>query len=231
MVDFNRHVFPNGGWMFRQPQTGWTNPMAMVGFDASVVAIIKHRQANPAITAKFKLSTNPAAVGDELEKFTRVRLGIPDQPTSFFPGSSSQLPQRVIAAAADIKRAAQGTAVVLDWLQSGGAPVAKELAEKRALVCCVSGPPDKEGKPTPCPKNLPGAWYTVAPAEIIRQTLSTRSDLKLETSLDGKLQSCDVCKCLLRLKVWTPMSHIVQKTKPEIMAEFPPFCWIAKRDQ
>lgn len=105
--------------MFRQPQTGWTNPYAMVGFKASVDAIRKHRLANPAITAKHRLSTDPTEIGNELEKFTRVRLGLPDPATSFFQSSSS-LPSRVVAAAAVIKRAAQGTGVVLDWIQAGG---------------------------------------------------------------------------------------------------------------
>jgi len=67
---------------FRQALTGWVNPNAMVGFDASVKAIIKHRQANPAIAAKHALSTDPTDVGNELEKYTRLRLGIPlVQPT------------------------------------------------------------------------------------------------------------------------------------------------------
>ena len=219
MTTINRHEFPPAGWSFLQPQTQWRNPMAMVGFDASVKEIIKHRNANKAITAKHKLSTDYNAVADELEHYTRLRLGIPlPTPPSFFQKSSSQLSSRVVAVAADIKRAAQGTAVVLDWLTSGGAPVAQELANKRASIC-VS-----------CPKNVQGSWYTVAPAELIRETLSARKELTLETPHDGQLKSCDVCKCLMRLKVWTPLEFIVSKTKPEIMGEFPNHCWIKSRD-
>lgn len=219
MADFNRHVFPaGGGWTFRQPQTGWTNPYAMVGFDASVKAIIQHRQQNKAIVLKHRLSTDYNQVADELEKYTKFRLGIVDPEPSFFQRSSS-LPHLFVAAAADIKRAAQGTSVVLDWLQSGGKPVSQELADKRGSIC------------VPCPKNVPGSWYTVAPAELIKSTLEARKDLKLQTPHDDALQSCDVCKCLMRLKIWTPLEFIVNNTKPEIMAEFPPHCWIAKRDQ
>jgi hypothetical protein len=230
--DFSRHAFPPQGWMFRQPQTNWSNPMALVGFGASVDAIRKHRLANPAITAKFNLKTDPTAVEDELEAFTRARLGIPLVAPSFFQQSSSRLSPRVFAAAADIKRAAQGTAVVLDWLTSGGAPVAKDLAEKRAGICTGGDNwvDDKGVKQTRCRKNVEGSWYTVAPAELIRSTLSARSDLKLETSRDGALKSCDVCKCLMRLKVWTPLDFILGKTKPEIVAEFPAHCWIKNHD-
>lgn len=193
--------------------------MAMVGFDASVKAIVAHRKANKAITVKHNLSTNPGSVADELEKYTKLRLGIPLDPPSFFQASSSRLPSRVVAAAADIKRAAQGTAVVLDWLGGGGNPVAQELAEKRAAVCVT------------CPKNVPGAWYTEAPAELIRSSVRAWQTIKgsafaFETSQGDNLKSCDVCKCLMKLKVFVDAKHIISKTKPEIMAEFPPHCWI-----
>lgn len=220
-ASFNRHTFPaGGGWTFRQPQTGWTNPMAMVGFDASVKAIVKHRLANRAITIKNNLTTDPVAVGDELERYTRLRLGIPLPPSpSFFRQSSGHLSSRVVAAAADIKRAAQGTAVVLDWLTSGGTPVAQALADKRAAICVG------------CPKNVEGSWYTEAPAKIIKATLESRKDLTLATPSDPALKSCDVCKCLMRLKVWTPLTFILKNTKPEVLDEFPPHCWIVRRDQ
>lgn len=217
--DFNRHSFPpGGGWTFRQPQTNWVNPHAMVGFTASVDAIRKHRLANPAITQKHNLSTDPTAIGDELEAYTRARLGIPAVAPNFFQSGRSSLPARVVAAATDLKRAAQGTAVVLDWLTSGGPPVAQDLANKRASVCVT------------CPRNVDGSWYTVAPAELIKATLESRKDLKLETPSDAQLKSCDVCKCLMRLKVFVPLDFIVKNTKPEIMAEFPAHCWIAKKD-
>lgn len=212
--------FPtNGGWQFRQPQTGWSNPMAMVGKEASIDAIRKHRLANPAIAAKHRLATDPVAIERELIQFQQARGALPPTQPTFFQQSSSRLPSRVVAAAADIKRAAQGTAVVLDWLTSGGAPVAQELANKRGAICAA------------CPKNVEGSWFTVAPAELIKSTLEARKDLKLETPSDARLKSCDVCKCLNRLKVWCPMHHILAKTKPEIMEEFPSNCWIALRDQ
>lgn len=217
----SKDKFPsNGGWKFRQPQFGaWTNPMAMVGFDASVKEIIKVRERNLAITRKHGLSTSYPVVSEELLKYNAMIRGIPIQGSpSFFQQSSSRLPARVVAAVADIKRAAQGTAVVLDWLQSGGPPVAQDLANKRAAVCVA------------CPRNVPGHWYTEAPAEIIKASLEARKDLSLATPHDASLKSCDVCKCLMRLKVWTPLDFIVKNTRPEVLGEFPPHCWIAKRD-
>lgn len=228
--DINEHEFPSHGWFFRQPQTGWTNPYAMVGFQASVDAIVKHRLANRAITQKHGLATHPAAVAEELKTFTRRRLGLPNpirtQP-SFFRASSN-LPSRVAAVAADIKTAAQGAAVVLDWLTSGGPSVAQELAEKRAAICTGGDNwvDDQGQKQTRCRFHVEGSWYTVKPADLIKSTLEARKDLTLETPLDDQLKSCGVCKCLMRLKVWVPIDYIAHNTRPETMAQFPPHCWI-----
>lgn len=192
--------------------------MRLVGFDASVQAIRKHRLANPAITAKHSLTTDPAAIGDELETYTRARLGIPAVPAASFR-QSSHLSERVVAAAVNLKRAAQGTAVVLDWLTNGGQPVEQSLANRRAEICVA------------CPMNEDGDWYTTAPAQLIKATLESRKDLKLETPSTPKLKSCKVCRCLMALKVFVPLHHIVEHTKPEVMAEFPSNCWIANRGQ
>src|ERR1035437_5250954 len=215
-------TFPNnGGWQFRQPQTGWVNPMALVGKKASIDAIRKHRLANPAITAKHSLATDPIAIEQELVRYQQARGALPPPApsASFFQPSRSQLPSRVVAAAGEIKIAAQGTAVVVDWLLHGGTPVAQELAETRAQTCVQ------------CPHNVDGSWFTVAPAELIRSTLSARSDLKLQTSHDDKLKSCGICKCLNRLKPWVPLKYILEKTRPEIMAAFPEWCWIKKESK
>jgi hypothetical protein len=213
-------TFPTGGgWQFRQPQTQWVNPAAMIGKSASVEAIRKHRLANPAITAKHQLSTDPKAIERELIAFQQARGALPPEqmPASFFAHSSS-LPARVSQAAADIRIAAQGTGVILDWLTSGGAPVAQELANKRAAICVG------------CPKNVDGSWFLTTAAEVIKSTLEARKDLTLVTPSDAALKSCDVCKCINRLKVWCPLSHIVAKTKAEILSAFPAQCWVASRD-
>lgn len=188
--------------------------MAMVGEAASIEAIRKHRLANPAITAKHNLSTDPEQIGRELIAFQRARGALPPEAPSFFQSSRSSLPDRVVAVAGEIKTAARGTAVVLDWLTSGGNPVAPELASKRAGICA------------PCPHNKEGSWFTVAPAELIRSTLSARSDLKLETPFDDQLKSCEICKCLNRLKPHVPLAHIIKSTPADIMAKFPETCWI-----
>jgi hypothetical protein len=214
MSELSRSQTPPGGWVYYQPQTGWhmPNPVS-VTFSQAVSLIIKHRLANGAISAKNSLSTNQTVVEEELDTYTRLRLGIPAVPKTI---PLRSLPSLVAGAAAGVKRAAQGTGVIIDWLTSGGAPVDQATADKRAKICVE------------CPKNVEGSWYTVAPAELIRNTLSARSELKLQTPYDESLKSCDVCKCLLRLKAWVPLHFIKDHTPANVMAEFPPNCWINK---
>lgn len=229
-MSLDRHTFPPSGWIFRQPQTGWTNPTPLGStFDQTVQLIIKHRKANGAITAKFSLATNPQAVATELERFTCKRLGIPEVVQAPFSASPSSLPGGLAAAVGDrhsavwgIKRAAQGTAVVLDWLGAGGNPVAQELAEKRAAICVA------------CPMNAAPDWYTSAPAELIRQAVKAWQVLKgtpfaFQTSQGDKLKSCAACKCLLTLKTFVDIRHILAHTKPDVLNDLNPAnprCWI-----
>lgn len=91
MSELSRSQIPNGGWIFTQPQTGWSAPTPIAStFDQTVILIIKHRLANPVITASHNLATTKDAVSAELEAFTRARLGLtpvgqPDPPK---PGAS-----------------------------------------------------------------------------------------------------------------------------------------------
>ncbi len=219
-ADFSRDRTPSGGWAFRQAATGWTAPTPIAStFLQTVQLIIAHRKANPAITAKHQLATNPEAVASELETYTRKRLGLPGVGQVPFQASRNlSLSGAAGAAVEGLKRAAAGTAVPIDWLRSGGMPVERTLANKRAAICLE------------CPKHEKGAWYVVAAGELIKKTIEARSDIKLETDYDSQLMACGVCDCLLRAKVHCPLDVIVSKTKPEIMAALPSNCWISRMD-
>jgi len=41
---------------------------------------------------------------------------------------------------------------------------------------------------------------------------------------EDKLNMCRVCGCCIRLKVWTPLHHIIENT-PDT-GKFPEHCWI-----
>jgi hypothetical protein len=221
MSTLSRTQFPPGGWHFFQPQTGWAPPTPIAStFDQTVQLIIKHRLANGGITAKHKLSLDPAVVGNELETFNAMRLGIPLESPKPMPPRPT-LPQSVVAAVAAVKKMADGVALLVEWLPQGQT-VAPDLSEKRASVCVT------------CPKNGSTTltqYFTQPVSARLQKMVEARKDLKLQTSFDDKLGVCDVCLCPMKLKVHVPMDHILAKTRPETMPEFPDHCWIKRQDK
>lgn len=231
--DFNRHTFPSGGgWKFRQPQTNWDNPYAMVGFDASVKAIIKHREANKALTTQFNLSTDYDEVADELEAFNRRRVGLPAPPApSFFqPGRSGPVGEAAAAGTnwyRRIVRTGTGMATLADWLGTDGKPVDPALAEQRAATC-AGDPADPKTK---CPQNQSGdliSFFVKPVAELLRRQLAERDNLGLKTGRDGQLGVCDACGCPLKLKVHVPLSFIKKHIKEPEWKQLDPRCWILR---
>lgn len=94
MGELSLTQIPLHGWMFFSAPTNWSMPTPIgQTFDSAVVLIIRHRLANPAVTAKHNLPTDKASVGAELIAFTRARLGMtpvgqPDPPT---PGETPRM--------------------------------------------------------------------------------------------------------------------------------------------
>lgn len=226
MNDLNSHEFPaKGGYQFRMPQIdpAWTNKYAMVGFDASVQEIIRVRLANPAITAKHRLSVDPETVGRELLDFNRKRLGIntaSGSPGFFDPSRSPVAVQGAAAGTRLIRRASQistGIRTIKELLQSGRGPVPHELAETRAATCVQ------------CPLHKKGDLidYFVKPvADLLRHHIEEARELKLSTSLDNELNVCTACHCPMRTKVHFPLDIILKHIeKPEHDA-LATQCWI-----
>lgn len=224
MSDLSRSQIPPGGWQFYQPQTRWSAPTPISStFDQTVVLIIKHRMANPAVTVKHNLSTNPGVVGDELDSFTRARLGMAPMPTGFPkmmppPPAKPQVSGAVSEAVAAVKKLASGVALLMEWEESGVPPVAKEISEIRAATCAV------------CQKNAKGKslseFFTVPLSNLTKRRFEKLEQMKLTTSHDSELNVCQACLCPLRLKVHTPMDLIQKRLKPEQRAELDPRCWI-----
>lgn len=202
--------------------------MALVGFDASVQAIIKHRLANKAITIKHGLATDPMAVGNELEMYTRTRLGIPiDTGPTFFQRSRAQFPEGAAAVVGDnwfrrITRTTTGVATLADWLGTDGKPAESVLAESRAAICET------------CPQNKKGdlvSFFVKPVADLIRKQLEERKQLNLSTSKDDALNVCDACGCPIKLKVHVPLKFIKAHIKAPEFQKLDPRCWILKEKE
>jgi hypothetical protein len=68
----NRNSFPPGGWVFRQPETGWSAPLPMSdSFATTVKRIEQHRLANPG----SPLPIDAVSISADLDAFTCARLG------------------------------------------------------------------------------------------------------------------------------------------------------------
>lgn len=230
MEQITKDKFPsNGGWKFRQPQFGnWQNPMALVGFDASVKEIIKVRERNKALSLKHNLGTDYLTVANELIEYNRVIRGLPltdfiPKPNPLWQSSRSA----GVAVAADARptwfkqlgRLGKGVLTLANWLGDDGVPVEATLSEQRAITCAD------------CPKNAKGdlfSFFTKPASELIRRQLEERNALNLSTTQDEQLGICSACGCPLRLKVHVPLSFIRAHMSTEDTTKLDPRCWITK---
>lgn len=222
----NTTQIPPGGWQFHEPSTGWWAPHPIGHtFDQQVRNIIKHRQANPAITAKLSLSTDISAVGSELIKFQQKRGAIePDAIPKLTPPPQSQhiMTEAVKGAVAAVRKMASGAALLMEWQEMGMPAVSKEVAESRASVC-VSCPKNEKGK------SLTDI-FTVPVAAMIKKKLDTLVEMKLFTSHDTQLSVCSACACPLRTKIWVPIELVLKRLKPEFKKELHNPCWITNEE-
>jgi hypothetical protein len=227
-ASFSRSQTPSGGWIFHDPHFGpggWSEPQPVASTFGQVVQhIIKLRLGTPAITVKFNLATSVDAVSNELENFTRARLGMAQSGAGFPkqmppPSSAPSLSQGVRVAVDNVKKMAAGAAELFDWEVSGLAPEPADVSAKRAATCAV------------CPKNEAGglAKYFKEPiANNIRKRLARLHAMNLTTPDDAKLDTCSACLCILRLKCHEPAALVLKHLKPEVRADLHPDCWVLK---
>jgi hypothetical protein len=210
-----------------------------LGFTYSewVDAIITHREANP----RFNLSTDREQVGIELQFQTSLAVRKVRGSEQYFSSDSPEPPKTQALHSATVREQVAtlvegvakkanlirvGASTIIDWLGSGGQPVEASVAFERAMICCD------------CPLNEPTdwkSWATAVLAKAIKSQLEAAAQMKLETGYDGRLHTCSACMCVLKLKVWCPLSHIHENmhiaaaNKKGVLAEdLDPRCWILK---
>lgn len=220
----SRNQYPPGGFQFVQPETGWEAPRHL-SFDVTAQAIHSHRLANASLAKQHGWNLEIESIKEELDLFNTRRcinrgwfnyVTEPEGTTA--PKTQASL-GLLKSAVGGVRRVAAGVKTLLDWLGSGAHPVDRSVAEQRADVCMV------------CPLNGNGDWtsfFTKPAAEEIRQQLEIKNSMKLETSYDLSLGVCRACSCPLKLKVWTPMNHILANTEDEVRNKLDKGCWILK---
>lgn len=224
----NRNNFTPGGFRFIQPEISdkeLGDPST--SFDVLVRRVIELRKANPALAQKNNLSKEYATVANEVDAYNSAiciahgwNAFVTGGPAGPFQGASrSPLLSRLESAAGSVNRVAAGVRTLLDWLGSGGRPVDSLEAEQRAVICEA------------CPLNKPGDWksyFTQPVAKEIGLQLEMKHKLNLKTSRDEALNVCTGCDCPLKLKVWTPMEHILKFTTEDTKKRLDARCWILK---
>lgn len=70
---------------------------------------------------------------------------------------------------------------------------------------------------------------TVATAKALREYLSVKNMMAISTALDKDLGLCKACKCVLELKVHTPIAHVLNNLTDEQrtnLENLNPKCWV-----
>jgi hypothetical protein len=220
----SRTAHPPYSFRALSPEFGQTEE-SVGSFNAVVEAVQAIRLANPFICERHGLRTDTAAVEAFVEQYNCARcvnngwldyvlMDEPGEAPPFVPPAEKKTHRGGVAG---VKRVAAGVALLVDWLGNSAKPVESALAEKRAGICAT------------CPRNNGGDWkayFTEPIAEKIRVQLEIRNDLQLRTSHDAKLTVCSACDCPLGLKVFSPLSYILEHTSEDTKTRLDPRCWI-----
>lgn len=182
-----------------------------------------HRQANPFLARKHKWATDYTGCAFDFDTYNAKICqahGWLDFITEATPDPPKWTPQPFEwsgAAGQSVKRTTAGVKLVMDWLGAGLTAVPQELAERRAAVCTV------------CPLNSDPNWIQkldAIAAQGIKHLVETKNELKLHTSQDHKLHTCQACDCHLPLKVFVPFDVIREHLSDETKSKLDPKCWI-----
>lgn len=218
---------PPYSWQFLQPETGQTAPF-VGSFYYVCEQLMTLRNANPFLVERHGWRVDQAGIEHDVEQYqvARMRAGgwtdfiVEDSPApapAYYPPPAQK--KSAAGVLSGVRRVAAGVAVLVDWLGSGAKPVDQAIAESRAAICAD------------CPKNDGGdftAYFTKPIADKIRTQLEIRGDLQLRTPSDERLTVCSACDCPLKLKVWTPLEHILKHTSEDTKTKLDPRCWILK---
>ena len=105
----------------------------------------------------------------------------------------------------------------VQWLGDGGKPVHPDQSQKRANICLK------------CPQNNTklsiGEVFKGKVADTVRRQIELKNELRLRVDGEKSLGICDICQCVLRLKVHVPFQFVDESTDDDTVMLFPQECW------
>jgi hypothetical protein len=107
-----------------------------------------------------------------------------------------------------------GAKIISSWLGSGGVPVEKEQAQRRADTCIK------------CPMNDEGWKAPEAVAAAIKEQIELKNNLDMRVTGEKSLATCSACLCANKLKVWTPLSFLTKYMKQGDVERYHKGCWV-----
>jgi hypothetical protein len=201
-------------------------------FDFVVAQVMTLRRGNRFLAEKHGWATDRAGVEFDVEMYNVARCekhrwfnflitdaAPPEPPVRDIPDGGHSKKNALESAVGAGRSVVAGVRTLLDWVGSGGKPVAPEVATARAATCLH------------CPRNDGGDWrkiFTEVVANKIRSQLEIKHQMKLRTPHDEGLTVCSACLCPLPLKVWAPLDHILAHQPAEVEQALDPGCWILK---
>lgn len=223
-----QHMIP-GGFKFYLQEIKFTSPGNFPSFTRVCDAVQRAVEANDFIAQKNKWPTDRKGIEDWVDLYNAtlcLRMGWDDYIAtdgggSAIPKSQPQHQQETLrnlaTAAAGARELIAGAKTLIEWDDSGAAPVSSELSTHRAIICAG------------CPKNEKGdytRWFTIPAAELIKRRVEKALARKLTTPRDDQLNICTACHCPLKLKVHIPFEWIVKRITQDQKSKLDPRCWI-----
>lgn len=185
---------PPGGWKFEQADTG------AVFTTPTLLALIR-KVATYRASNQLEVGDPEADVHEYICKTLPPNSRVRCQQQGVVTGDQRQKKWTV----ADVNNY---TKAVVSTILAGGA-CSLEEANRRALIC-RDCPLNREVRPcSSCGEKL-----AVLPFNLMGAT---------KTAYDADLQSCDICGCYNKAKVWIPESRMAAEKAAH---NYPPHCWL-----
>ena len=201
----NRTKCPPGGWKWTDPETG--TKVETIAYVDLVRRVNSYMEAN-----NIPQPDNWALIlDDEICRQNGIEdthCGQPDKPKEI-PVDRKLQPHDLLNFLKTVRQ----------WAAKGFKFVDQAEAERRAAICAT------------CPMNVevPGCSGCQGILAYVRDALNRRANHRgLEpriTSEDKRLQNCEVCGCVLEVKVHLPMD-VATYAKPPGGRTYPSHCWM-----